>query len=72
MRGRVWGGVVFCEKAGAVVGGEEEDGVDGEERHVGRHGCGSGGALGALGWGVDWWVVVVVSWLVVLKIEALL
>lgn len=29
--------VVFCEDAGTVVGGEDEDGVDGEERHVGGH-----------------------------------
>ena len=32
-------GVVFCEEAGAVVGCEEEDGVDGEEGEVGGHGC---------------------------------
>lgn len=37
----VWRGVrsvvVFCEDAGAVVCGQDEDGVDGEEGHVGRH-----------------------------------
>lgn len=39
MGGAVWrgvgSGVVFCEDAGAVVGGEDEDGIDGEEGHVG-------------------------------------
>lgn len=49
VRGRVRGGVVFCEEAGAVVGGEEEDRVDGEERHVGGHGCGLRSAESALG-----------------------
>ena len=37
-------GIVFDEDAGAVVGGENEDGIDGEEGHVGCHGCaGAGG-----------------------------
>lgn len=34
----VRGGVVFSQDAGAIVGGEDEDGVDREEGHVGRHG----------------------------------
>lgn len=29
--------VVFCEDTGAVVGGEEEDSIDGEEGEIGRH-----------------------------------
>ena len=29
--------VVFGKDAGAVVGGEDENGVDRKERHVGRH-----------------------------------
>ncbi len=33
----VWRTVVLGKDAGAVVGGEEEDGVDGEEGHVGCH-----------------------------------
>ena len=33
----VWSRVVLCKDPGAVVGGEDEDGVDGKERHVGRH-----------------------------------
>ena len=37
----VWGGVgsrvVFGEDAGAVVGREDEDSIDGEEGHIGRH-----------------------------------
>ena len=37
IRRGVGSGVVFCEDAGAVVGGDDEDGVDGEEGHVGRH-----------------------------------
>ncbi len=35
-------GVIFGEDAGAVVGGKDEDGIDGEEGHIGRHH--SGGA----------------------------
>ena len=38
MEGRVGGRVVFCQDPGAVVGGEDEDGVDGEKGHVRRHG----------------------------------
>jgi hypothetical protein len=30
--------VVFCEDAGAIVGAEDYDGVDGEEGHAGCHG----------------------------------
>ncbi len=30
-------GVILSEDAGAIVGGEDEDGIDGEEGHVGRH-----------------------------------
>ena len=37
--GRVGSGVVFCQEAVSVVGGEDKDGVDGEEGHV----CGHGG-----------------------------
>ena len=33
------GGVVFREDPSAVVGGEDEDGVDGEEGHIRGHGC---------------------------------
>ena len=36
----VGSGVVLGEDAGAVVGGEDEDGIDREEGHVGRHGGG--------------------------------
>lgn len=35
-----WGvrsGVIFGENAGAVVGREDEDSIDGEEGHVRRH-----------------------------------
>ena len=31
-------GIVLGEDTGAVICGEEEDGVDGEEGEVGRHG----------------------------------
>lgn len=31
--------VVFCEDAGGVVGGEDEDGIYCEEGEVGRHDC---------------------------------
>ena len=43
--------VVFCEEAGAVVGCEDEDGVDGEEGEVGAHACSleDGGNLGGEG-----------------------
>ena len=34
-------GVIFGEDAGAVVGGEDEDGIDRKEGHVGRH-CSGG------------------------------
>lgn len=33
--------VVFGKDAGAVVGGEDEDGVDGKEGHIGRHNDGA-------------------------------
>ena len=42
-------GVIFGEDAGAVVGGEDEDGIDRKEGHVGRH-C-SGGERDAEGKG---------------------
>ena len=42
-------GVIFGEDAGAVVGGEDEDGIDRKEGHVGRH-C-SGGESDAEGEG---------------------
>lgn len=44
------GGVVFCEDAGAVVGAEEEDGVDGEEGEVGGHGAVVGRGERGRGW----------------------
>lgn len=47
--GGVGRGVVFCEDAGAVVGAEEEDGVDGEEGEVGGH-----AADGGWGWRARW------------------
>ena len=41
MGGAIWRSVgsrvVFCEDAGAVVGGEDEDRINGEEGHVGQH-----------------------------------
>lgn len=44
MGGTIWwgvgSGVIFGEDAGAVVGGEDEDGIDGEEGHIGRHDSG--------------------------------
>ena len=52
--GGVGSRVVFCEDAGAVVGGEEEYGVDSEEGHVGGHVC--GGMRKGEGWRVDWWI----------------
>jgi hypothetical protein len=36
----VWSVVVFGEDAGAILGAEDYDGVDGEQGHAGRHGCG--------------------------------
>ena len=34
--------VVFCEDTGAILGAEDYDGVNGEQGHAGRHGCGFG------------------------------
>ena len=31
----VWSGVVFGEDAGVIVDGEDKDGIDGKEGHVG-------------------------------------
>lgn len=50
-------GIVFGEDAGAVVGGEDQNCVDGEEGHVGRHFCGGKG----VGWGVWEWEMGIIT-----------
>lgn len=52
--GLVGSGVVFCQDAGAVVGGEDEDGVNGEEGHVRGHvGGREGGESYSDSWGLE-------------------
>lgn len=43
--GRVRVGVVLCEDAGAIVNGEDEDGLDAEKGQGTRHGGGRGAVV---------------------------